>query len=297
MAATSTKNKKTILTVAVTGNLTTIEQHPGLPCTPEQIATACLESAKAGAAIAHIHVRYPDGRPSMEIAHYREVMERIRDANSDLIINLTTGPGGRFVPSKHDPRIAGPGTSILHPLKRVEHIVELKPDIATLDLNTMWSGSAAVINTPENVSIMAKEIQTAGSKPELEVFDSGDIQLANALLEQGVLKGPALFQIVMGVRYGFVATPQTLVYAHSLLPRDAVWAAFAIGRWEFPMLTQAWCLGGHVRVGLEDNIYIRKGVLAPSNAALCEKAARMIDDLGGELATAKEAREILNLRR
>lgn len=297
MAATSTKNKKTILTVAVTGNLTTIEQHPGLPCTPEQIATACLESAKAGAAIAHIHVRYPDGRPSMEIAHYREVMERIRGANSDLIINLTTGPGGRFVPSKHDPRIAGPGTSILHPLKRVEHIVELKPDIATLDLNTMWSGSAAVINTPENVSIMAKEIQTAGSKPELEVFDSGDIQLANALLEQGVLKGPALFQIVMGVRYGFVATPQTLVYAHSLLPRDAVWAAFAIGRWEFPMLTQAWCLGGHVRVGLEDNIYIRKGVLAPSNAALCEKAARMIDDLGGELATAKEAREILNLRR
>ncbi|MDT3684719.1 MAG: 3-keto-5-aminohexanoate cleavage protein [Pseudorhodoplanes sp.] len=295
MAATPKKNNKTILTVAVTGNLTTVEQHPGLPCTPEQIATACLDSAKAGAAIAHIHVRHPDGRPSMEVAHYREVMQRIRDVNPDLIINLTTGPGGRFVPSKEDPRIAGPGTSILHPLKRVEHIVELKPDIATLDLNTMWSGSAAVINTPENVSIMAKEIQAAGSKPELEVFDSGDIQLANALLDQGVLKGPALFQIVMGVRYGFVATSQTLVYAHSLLPKDATWAAFAIGRWEFPMLTQAWCLGGHVRVGFEDNIYISRGVLAPSNAALCEKAARLIDDLGGELATAKEAREILKL--
>jgi len=295
MAAKTNKNKKTILTVAVTGNLTTLDQHPGLPCTPEQIATAALESAKAGASIAHIHVRHPDGRPSLELEHYREVMHRIRDANSDLIINLTTGPGGRFVPSKDDPRIAGPGTSILHPLKRVEHIVALKPDIATLDLNTMWSGSAAVINTPENVSIMAKEIQAAGSKPELEVFDSGDIQLANALLDQGALKGPPLFQIVMGVRYGFVSTPQTLVYAHSLLPQDAIWAAFAIGRWEFPMLTQAWCLGGHVRVGLEDNIYIRKGVLAPSNAALCEKAARLIDDLGGELATAKEAREILNL--
>jgi uncharacterized protein (DUF849 family) len=291
----ASKSNKTILTVAVTGNLTTPQQHPGLPCTPEQIANASLESAKAGAAIAHIHVRYPDGRPSMELEHYREVVERIRDKNSDLIINLTTGLGGRFVPSKEDPKIAGPGTSIVHPLRRVEHIVALKPDIATLDLNTMWSGTAAVINTPDNVTIMANEIYKAGSKPELEVFDSGDIQLANVLLEQGVLKAPSLFQIVMGVRYGFVATPQTLIYAQSLLPKGAEWAAFGVGRWEFPMLTQAWCLGGHVRVGLEDNIYIEKGVLAPSNAALCEKAKRMIGDLGGELATPKEARALLDL--
>jgi len=290
------KSKKTILTVAVTGNLTTVQQHPDLPCTPEQIANAALESAKAGAAVAHLHVRYPDGKPSMEIAHYRETVERIRDKNSDLIINLTTGPGGRFVPSKEDPKIAGPGTSILHPLKRVEHIVELKPDIATLDLNTMWSGSAAVINTPDNVTIMANEINKAGVKPELEVFDSGDIQLANALLEQGVLKSQPLFQIVMGVRYGFISTPQTLMYAQSLLPKDAQWAAFAIGRWEFPALTLAWFLGGHIRVGMEDNVYISKGKLTPSNAALCEKAVRILDDLGGELATAKEAREILGLR-
>lgn len=288
--------KKTILTVAVTGNLTTVQQNPALPCTPEQIANAALESAKVGAAVAHIHVRYPDGRPSMELAHYREVVERIRDKNSDLIINLTTGPGGRFVPSKDDPRIAGPGTSILHPLKRVEHIVELKPDIATLDLNTMWSGSAAVINTPDNVTIMANEIQKAGSKPELEVFDSGDIQLANALLDQGVLKRPPLFQIVMGVRYGFISTPQTLMYAASLLPKDAMWAAFAIGRWEFPMLATTWFLGGHVRVGMEDNVYLSKGQLTPSNAALCEKAVRILDDLGAELASAKEARQILGLR-
>lgn len=287
---------KTILTVAVTGNLTTLQQHPGLPCTPEEIATAALESAKVGAAVAHIHVRHPDGRPSMELAHYREVVDRIRDKNSDLIINLTTGLGGRFVPSKDDPKIAGPGTSIVHPLRRIEHIAALKPDIATLDLNTMYSGTAVVINTPENVTIMANEIYKAGSKPELEVFDSGDIQLANALLGQGVLKSPPLFQIVMGVRYGFVSTPQTLMYAHSLLPKDATWAAFALGRWEFPMLAQAWFLGGHIRVGLEDNVYLRKGVLAPSNAALCEKAVRVLDDLGGELATAKEARQILGLR-
>jgi uncharacterized protein (DUF849 family) len=286
---------KTILTVAVTGNLTTIQQNPNLPCTPEQIANAALESAKIGAAVAHIHVRHPDGRPSIELAHYREVVERIRDKNSDLIINLTTGPGGRFVPSKEDPKIAGPGTSAMPPLKRVEHIVALKPDIATLDLNTMWSGSAAVINPPENVTIMAKEIQNAGAKPELEVFDSGDIQLAHALLEQGVLRRPPLFQIVMGVRYGFISTPQTLVYAQSLLPKDAMWAAFAIGRWEFPMLATAWFLGGHVRVGMEDNVYISKGKLTPSNAALCEKAVRILDDLGAELATAKEARQILGL--
>jgi uncharacterized protein (DUF849 family) len=290
------KSNKTILTVAVTGNLTTVQQHPGLPCTPEQIATACLESAKVGAAVAHIHVRHPDGRPSMALEHYREVVNRIRDKNSELIINLTTGPGGRFVPSKDDPKIAGPGTSIVHPLRRVEHIVALKPDIATLDLNTMWSGSAAVINTPDNVTIMANEIQKAGSKPELEVFDSGDIQLANALLEQGVLQRPPLFQIVMGVRYGFISTPQTLMYAQSLLPKDAMWAAFAIGRWEFPMLAQAWFLGGHIRVGLEDTVYISKGELAPSNAALCEKAVRILDDMGGELATPKEARAILGLR-
>jgi uncharacterized protein (DUF849 family) len=212
-----------------------------------------------------------------------------------LIINLTTGPGGRFVPSKDDPKIAGPGTSAMHPLKRVEHIVALKPDIATLDLNTMWSGSAAVINPPENVTIMANEIQKAGAKPELEVFDSGDIQLAHALLEQGVLQQPPLFQIVMGVRYGFVSTPQTLVYAHSLLPKNAMWAAFAIGRWEFPMLALAWFLGGHVRVGMEDNVYLSKGKLTPSNAALCEKAVRILDDLGAELANPKEARQILGL--
>ena len=132
----------------------------------------------------------------------------------------------------------------MHPLRRVEHIVALKPDIATLDLNTMWSGTAAVINTPDNVTIMANEIQKAGSKPELEVFDSGDIQLAKVLLDRGVLKRPPLFQIVMGVRYGFISTPQTLIYAQSLLPHDADWAAFAIGRWEFPHAGAAWFLGG-----------------------------------------------------
>jgi uncharacterized protein (DUF849 family) len=288
----------TILSCAVTGNITTRAQHPALPVTPQEIADACVDAAKAGAAIAHIHVRDPaSGAPSMALELYREVVERIRDSGVDVLINLTTGPGGRFVPSADDPKVAAPGTTLLPPDRRVEHIVALRPDICSLDLNTMWSGSSVVINTPANVARMAQLIREAGAKPELEVFDSGDIHLAHKLLEDGVLAGPALFQIVLGVRYGFASTPATLAYARSLLPADAHWAAFGIGRMEFPMLAQAFLLGGHVRVGLEDNIYIAKGKLAPSNAALCEKAVRIVRDLGGEVASADEARAILGLKR
>lgn len=288
--------RKTILSVAVTGNQTTVQQHPGLPCTPEQIATACVEAAKAGAAITHIHVRYPDGRPSMELEHYREVVDRIRSSSVDVIINLTTGPGQRFIPSDDDPKVAAPGTTLTTPQRRVEHILALKPEICSLDLNTMWSGASAVINSPKSITTMAKAMKEAGSKPELEVFDSGDIQLAKALIEQGVIDKPPLFQIVMGIQYGFETSAQTLMYAKSLLPEGAHWAAFGIGRMAFPSLAQSFLLGGHVRVGLEDAVYISKGVLAPSNAAMAEKAVRIISELGGEVATAKEARQILGLR-
>jgi uncharacterized protein (DUF849 family) len=288
--------RKTILSVAVTGNQTTVQQHPGLPCTPQQIATACIEAAQAGAAITHIHVRYPDGRPSMELEHYREVVDRIRSSNVDVLINLTTGPGQRFIPSDDDPKVAAPGTTLTHPMRRVEHILALKPDLCSLDLNTMWSGASAVINSPKNITLMAQAMKEAGSKPELEVFDSGDINLAKALIEQGAIDKPPLFQIVMGIQYGFEATTQTLLYAKSLLPEGAHWAAFGIGRMAYPSLAQSFLLGGHVRVGLEDAVYLRKGVLAPSNAALAEKAVRIIDELGGEVATANEARKILGLR-
>jgi uncharacterized protein (DUF849 family) len=287
---------KTIVSCAVTGNQTTLTQHPGLPCTPEQIATACIDAAKAGAAITHIHVRYPDSRPSMEVQHYREVVDRIRGSGTDLIINLTTGPGQRFVPGKDDPAAAGPGTTLMPPMRRVEHIVALRPEICTLDLNTMWFGASAVINSPYSITVMAQAMREAGTKPELEVFDSGDIQLAKTLIAEGVLDSPALFQIVTGVRYGFEPTPQTMGYARSLLPADAVWAGFGIGRMAFPMVAQAFLLGGHVRVGLEDAVNLRRGVLALSNAAMVEKAVRIIDDLGGEVATVKEARAILGLR-
>lgn len=289
--------QKIVITCAITGNLTRPEQTPHLPITPKQIADSALEAAEAGAAIAHIHVRDPEtGRPSMEIDLYREVLDRIRSKNTDLIINLTTGPGGRFVPSQEDPKVAGPGTTLMVPERRVDHIVALKPDICTLDLNTMNSGGQVVINTPENVRRMARVITEAGVKPEIELFDSGDIALLHDLVANGTLKGPLLTSFVMGVKYGFQPSPETVLYARGLLPADAAFTAIGIGRSAFQMLAQSYLAGGHVRVGLEDAVYIERGVLAPSNAALVEKARRLAEDLGAQIANPTEARRLLGLR-
>lgn len=286
--------QKTIITCAVTGNVTQPDQHPGLPVTPKQIADACLEAAAAGAAAVHIHVRDPEtGKPSMELKHYQEVMERIRDKNKSLIINLTTGPGGRFVPTPDNPRVAAPGTNLMLPEPRVEHVKVLRPEICSLDLNTMFSGTSVVINTPSSVIRMAEIINDAGVIPEIEIFDSGDLNLAKDLIEQGVLKKPALFSFVLGVKYGFAATPETVAYAKGMLPEGSTWTAFGIGRFEFPMVAQSFLQGGHVRVGLEDNLYLSRGVLAPSNAALVDKAKNIVELLGGQIASAEEAREIL----
>ncbi|HYP70342.1 MAG TPA: 3-keto-5-aminohexanoate cleavage protein, partial [Variovorax sp.] len=272
------------------------EQTPHLPITPEQIANECLGAAEAGAGQVHIHVRDPEtGKPSMQVDLYREVVERIRRENRELIINLTTGPGGRFVPSEDDPKVYAPGTSLLPPEKRVEHIALIRPDVCSLDLNTMNSGPDVVINTPKNVRRMARVIREAGVKPELEIFDSGDIHMALDLIADGTLEGPGMWTLVLGVKYGFMATPETVQYARNMLPPGAFWSAFGIGRMEFPIVAQAWLMGGHVRVGMEDNIYLEKGVLASSNAQLVAKARDIIRSLGGEVASAGEARQMLGL--
>jgi uncharacterized protein (DUF849 family) len=287
---------KIFITCAVTGNLTTPDQTPHLPITPEEIANACLGAAEAGAAIVHIHVRDPSsGKPSMELGYYRDVVERIRTRNTQLILNITTGPGGRFVPSADDPRVAAPGTTLMVPEKRVEHIAVLRPEICTIDLNTMNSGKEVVINTPDNARRMAKVMKAAGVRPEVELFDSGDIALMNDLLNDGTLDGPVLCSLVMGVRYGFQPSPETVIYARNLLPRDAQFTAVGIGKSSFTTVAQSYLAGGHVRVGLEDAVYLSRGQLAPSNAAMVEKARRMVEDLGAQIATPREAREIIGL--
>ena len=284
------------ITAAVTGNLTTPEQTPHLPITPVQIADSCLEAAEAGAAIAHIHVRDPaTGKPSMELAHYREVMERIRARNPVLILNLTTGPGGRYVPSDDDPAVAGPGTTLTRPEARVEHIAALRPDICTLDLNTMNSAGQVVINTPRNVRRMARIIRDAGVKPEIELFDSGDIAMLLDLISDSTLDPAPLCSIVMGVKYGFQASPETILYARSLLPEGAQFTAIGIGRHVFTAATQSYLAGGHIRVGLEDGIYLSRGVLAPSNAAMVTKIRGVAEALGAAIATSAEARDMLGL--
>ena len=287
---------KTILTCAVTGNLTKPEMTPYLPITPKQIADSCLGAADAGAAVVHIHVRYPEtGKPSMELDHYAEVMHLIKAQNKELIINLTTGPGGRYVPTDGDPKVFAPGTTLCDPLKRVEHVAALKPEICSLDLNTMNSGADVVMNTPSNVRKMAKVIREAGVMPELEIFDSGDLNLAKDLIADGTVDGPGLYSFVMGVKYGLNTDPATLLYMRDQLPSGALWAAFGISRAEFPIVAQAWLLGGHIRVGMEDNIYLEKGVLCESNAQLVSRAKRIIGDLGGQLASSNEARQMLGL--
>jgi len=290
--------KPTILSCAVTGSFTTREHNAALPVTPDEIAGAAIEAARAGAAICHIHVRDPEtGRPSMALEYYRETVRRIRDSDTDLIINLTTGPGGRYFPSDDEPAKAAPGTVLTTGEIRCQHVVELKPEICSLDLNTMWFGGGAEINAPRSIRIMAERIHAAGVKPELEVFDTGDVALAHDLIKDGTLRLPALFQLVMGVSYGMPATPEALAFARSLLPAGSEWAGFGASSMAFRMLAQAFLLGGHCRIGMEDTVYLARGVKTPGNGALVEKAVRIIDELGGRVATVAEARAILGLGR
>lgn len=285
---------KVVITCAVTGNITSRQVTPHLPITPQEIAASALEAGRAGAAIAHIHVRDPEtGRPSMELVHYREVVERIRERDQDLILNLTTGLGGRYIPSDEDPKVAAPGTTLAVPELRVAHVAALRPEICTLDLNTMVSGGDVVINTPKTIARMAKVIRAAGVVPELEVFDSGDIRMAHDLIAQGVLNGPGLYSIVMGIKYGFPASLEAQIYARELLPKGAIWTGFAVSRMSYPAVAWSYLAGGHVRVGLEDNVYLERGRLAASNAALVERAAELVHVLGGQIATATEARQLL----
>ena len=227
----------------------------------------------------------------MDLAHYREVIERIRAKNTALIINLTTGPGGRFQPGDENPAIAGPRTNLLRPERRVEHVVALRPDICTLDLNTMTFGQEVVINTPHNLRKMAAAIYESDVVPELELFDSGDIHLMNdfSRRERTVPAPPR--QPCPWRRVWIAGDTGRDEFCQSLLPSETVWTGFGVGRSAFPMLAQSFLLGGMVRIGLEDTVNVAKGQLAKGNAELVEKARHIVELLGGEIMAADEARE------
>jgi uncharacterized protein (DUF849 family) len=290
--------RNVIIACAVTGAGDSVRINPAVPVTPEDIARECLEAATAGAAVVHIHVRDPaTGRQSMEHDHYAKVVEQVRQSNSDVIINLTTGPGARITLGKDDPFDFGEGTTLRRPAERVAHVEKLKPEICSLDIGSFNFGPNVFLNTPDHVTEMAKMIRAAGVKPELEVFDLGGLRQAKALIEGGHVEKPYLFQICLGIPWAAEATPETMMTMRNLLPDGAIWASFGVSRFQFPMAALAVILGGHVRVGLEDNLYLSRGVLAPGNASLVERAVAIVEDLGETVASPDEAREILGLKK
>lgn len=287
---------KTIITCAITGAVTTREQTPYLPVTPEEIANSSLEAAEAGAAVVHIHVRDPQtAKPSITVDLYRDTVNRIRKKNKKVLINLTTGPGAYYLPT-FDGNLAqgAPGTVLLKASRRVEHIQLIKPEICSLDFNTMHqAGDGIRINHRRVTKEMLHLIQEVGTKPELEIFDSGDLRIAQEYVDEGLIKGKPFWQFAMGVKYGWGASTNALHYAYRELPPGSLWSAFGIGKQQMPFVAQTMLMGGHVRVGMEDNIYLSKGVLAKTNAELVKMAVDIIKLLGGEVAGFKDAREIL----
>jgi uncharacterized protein (DUF849 family) len=287
-----------IITCALTG-AGPLTKNPAQPVTPRQIAESGLAAAEAGAAILHVHVRNPDnGHPSGDLALYEEAVGLIREGNPDVILNLTTGLGAGWHPKDIMlPNEPGPGTNIWSPEQRVEHVLKLRPEICTLDLVTAQVFGTFVISPEPVLARMATLVREAGAVPELELFDSGDVVLAKHLIKKGAVNGPGIYSFVMGLNFTMPADTETMMYIRNMLPPGAQWQGFGIGREQFPMALQSALLGGHVRVGMEDNVFISKGEFAKSNAALVEKARRMVTDVGAEIATPAQARQILGLRK
>jgi uncharacterized protein (DUF849 family) len=290
-------NYEVIVSCALTGAGDTAGIHPELPVTPAQIAAAAIGAARAGAAVAHIHVRDPrTGAPSRKLEYYREVVDRIRASGTDVIINLTTGMGGDLFVDDAHPSVAAPGSDMIPALERLEHIEALRPEMCTLDCGSMnfSDGDYVAVVTANQLRTMAARVQELGVKPELEVFDTGHVRLANKLVEEGLIDGAPLFQLCLDIPYGAPADTRTMAAMVDLLPPGAAWAAFAISRMEMPIVAQSVLLGGNVRVGLEDNLYLRRGVFA-SNAQLVEKAVGIVEALGARTLTPSEARAKLGL--
>ena len=287
-------NKDVILTCAVTGSGDSHLKHPGVPSTPKQIADSAIEAAKAGAAIVHLHVREADGTPCRKLEYYEEAVDLIRQSGVDVIINLTTGMGGDYVEHPDDPTIFGPGSDMISPAERVKHIQVIKPEICTLDCGSFNYKTTAYLSTYAMLKESAKLITAAGVKTEVEAFELGHIWQAKELIREGYLPETTMFQLCLGIPFGAESTPRNLTTMIDALPQGVAWGAFGIGQDEFPMVAQAIINGGNARVGLEDNIYLEKGVFA-SNGQLVEKAVKLIETLGAKTLTAAEARKKLGI--
>lgn len=293
-------NFEPFVTCAVTGASDTAGKHPGLPVTPEQIAAAAVEAARAGAAVAHIHVRDPDsGRGSRRLELYREVVQRVRDSGVDVVLNLTAGMGGDlgFGAGEAPLQLDGEATDMVGPMERLSHIEALRPEICTLDCGSMNFGDAnfIVVNTPDMLRAKARRVMELGVKPELEVFDTGHLWFVEKLVEEGLIEGTPLVQLCTGIPYGAPTDLGTLLAMVNRLPKSAVWSSFAISRMQIPWVAAAALAGGNIRVGLEDNLYLDRGVFA-SNGALVERAMEILVRMGARPLGPAEVRERLGLR-
>jgi len=285
---------KVIITVAVTGSQPTRDQNPNLPITPDEIANAAYECYNEGASIVHVHVRDPKtGKRSMRLELYAEVVERLR-AKCNMIINLSCGSGGQLtIGPDNQPKMDS--SIMVRPEGRVEHVLKLKPEMCSLDIGTANAGFGVFVNAEVVIDKMAELIKQSGVKPEVEIFDVGHIQIANRLIRFGLIGGNAHFQLCMGTRMGVPGTPKNAIHLSENLPSGVTWSIFGVGATQFPMVAMGVLLGGHVRVGFEDNLFLKKGQLAKSNAELVKHAIGIIRSLDKEAATVEEARKILSL--
>ena len=291
-------NPEVVITCAVTGAGDTVGRHPDIPVTPEQIAASAIDAAKAGAAIVHCHVRDPvTGKGCRDVALYREVVARIRDSDVDVVINLTAGMGGDLVIGPDEaPTAFGQDTDLVGALERLPHVEELLPEICSLDCGSLnfGDGSLVYVSTPDMLRRGAQRIRELGVRPELEIFDTGHLSFALRMLSEGLLDDPPLFQLCYGIPWGAPADVGVFKACVDMLPPGTNWTAFAISRNQMAFAAQAVMLGGHVRVGLEDNLYLSRGVFA-SNAQLVERARNIVESLGARVLAPDEARDKFGL--
>ncbi len=292
-------NREVFITCAVTGSGATQDRSPHVPRSPEQIANAAIDAAKAGAAIVHCHVRDPEtGKPSRDLKYYREVTERIRDSAVDVVLNLTAGMGGDIVfgPTESPFPVNAAATDMVGATERVAHVAECLPEICTLDCGTMNFAEADYVmtNTPGMLRAMGKMMTDLGVCPEIEAFDTGHLWFAKELVKEGVLNGPALVQLCMGVPWGAPNDLNTFMAMVNNVPSDWTWSAFSLGREQMPYVAAAVLAGGNVRVGLEDNLWLGKGQLA-TNAQLVDRAVTIIENLGARVIGPDEVRARLGL--